>query len=415
MEKKIKLPPKVNAIDAFLEESSFDYEAEKASFIGNMDMLKNMSVEELTFYKKWREVKNYRDFMSKSGEVKAKIWRPKNINDLQGTLKEIEDMQPRIFYVDPTHKRHMDDWLMLRLFCHTMSYDQTPGRFIRFLVVDDNSGQYLGATSISNDVMALTCRDEWIGWNAETRIGKAATEEEAAEKGRLIHSAIGSCIMGTQPFGYNFLGGKLVATLILSQHVRDTWQNVVGKKLVGMTTTSLYGPNSMYCGIPYWDGCGCSAGKIAIKPDDAFYELWHDFIKKERAEEYANKIEKDDPSKGPVTGVKQRILEIIFRELGITASKYNHGFERGVYYSAFYDQTKDFLCGTLQDESKLTLRKRFETDSKGMIDWWRKKAINRYTKLHAENRLKPEILYYNRLIDMSYETAKKEYFDEVGR
>jgi hypothetical protein len=221
--------------------------------------------------------------------------------------------------------------------------------------------------------------------------------------------------MGTQPFGYNFLGGKLVATLILSQHVRDTWQEVVGKKLVGMTTTSLYGPNSMYCGIPYWDGCGCSAGKISIKPDDAFYEQWHDYIKKERAEEYSKKIDKEDPSKGPVTGVKQRILEIIFRELGITASKYNHGFERGVYYAAFYDQTKEFLCGTLQDEGKLTLRKRFETDSKGMIDWWRKKAINRYTKLHAENRLKPEILYYNRLVDLTYEEAKKEYFGEVGR
>ncbi len=398
-------------IDLFLEESVFDYEAEKKRFVENMDMLKNMSVEELTFYKKWCEVKNYRDFISKSGEVKAKIWRPKNINDLQGTLKEIEEMQPRIFYVDPAHERYMTDWLMLRVFCHTMSYDQTPGRFIRFLVIDDNSGKYLGATSISNDVMALTCRDEYIGWKSEDRIGKEGVEGS----GKLIHSAIGSCIMGTQPFGYNFLGGKLIACLVLSQHVRDTWQKVVGKKLVGMTTTSLYGPNSMYCGIPYWDGCGTSAGKIAIKPDDSFYELWHDFIKKERAEEYVRKIEKDDASNGPVTGVKQRILEIIFRELGITASKYNHGFERGVYYATFYDQTKDFLTGKLQNEAEMTIRKRFETDSKGMIDWWRKKAINRYTKLHTENRLKPEILYYNRLIDLTYEQAKKEFFDEVGR
>jgi hypothetical protein len=82
-------PPKVNAIDAFIEESSFDYELEKKLFIDGMDGLKNMSVQELTFYKKWKEIKDYRHFMSKSGEVKAKIWRPKDINDLEGTIAEI--------------------------------------------------------------------------------------------------------------------------------------------------------------------------------------------------------------------------------------------------------------------------------------------------------------------------------------
>lgn len=391
--------------DAFFDEPTFDYEVEKAAFIKNMDKLKKMSVEEHTFYKKWVELKGRNDIISKSEEVKAKIWRPTDINDKEKTIAEINAMKPRIFYVDPKNKGHMEDWLMLRLFCHTMSYEQSPGRFIRFLVVDDTTGQYLGATSISNDVMALTCRDQFIGWTRENRI----------DDKRLIHSAIGSCIMGTQPFGFNFLGGKLVACLILSQHVRDTWEQVVGKKLVGMTTTSLYGPNSMYCGIPYWDGCGCSAGKISIKPNDEFYDKWHDYIKTHRAEEYEKKTMKDDPSAGPVTGVKQRILEIIFRELGISGAKYNHGYERGVYYACFYENTKEFLTNKLTDEKQLKLKKRLETDTTGMIDWWKKKAINRYTKLHEEGRLKPEILYYNQMVDMSYDKAKKTYFSEVGR
>ena len=266
-----KSAAKPSIIDNFLEESTFDYEAEKARFISHMDKLKNMSVEEITFYKKWQEVKNYRDFMPKAEEVKAKIWRPMDITNKDQTLAELNALRPHIFYVDPKNKMHMEDWLMLRIFCHTMAYDQTPGRFIRFLVEDQVTGKYLGAASISNDVMALTCRDQYIGWTKENRI----------KDKMLIHSAIGSCIMGTQPFGFNFLGGKLVACLILSQHVRDVWKNVVGKRLVGMTTTSLYGPNSMYCGIPYWEGCGCSAGKISIKPDENFYQLWHDFYKKE--------------------------------------------------------------------------------------------------------------------------------------
>lgn len=399
---------KVNLIDQFFDDSdviSFDYELEKKKFIENMDMLKNMSVEEHTFYKKWVEIKTYRDFMSRADEAKAKIWRPTDITDREGTVKEIEAMSPRIFYVDPSDKRYMSDWLMLRLFCHTMAFDQSPGRFIRFLIIDDTSGKYLGATSISNDVMALTCRDTYIGWTRKNRI----------EDKTLIHSAIGSCIMGTQPFGFNFLGGKLAACLVLSKHVRDTWKSVVGETLVGMTTTSLYGPNSMYCGIPYWEGCGCSAGKISIKPDDHFYELWHDYIKKNRSEEYIHKTMKDDADSGPVTGVKQRILEIIFRELGIKASKYNHGFERGVYYACFYDNTREFLSHQITDESLLIPKKRFETDAGGMVDWWKKKAINRYTKLHADNRLKPEVLFYNKMVDMSYEKAKSVYFADVGR
>ncbi len=394
-----------NNIDSFFEAPIFDYDTEKKKFGTHMDTLKAMSVEELTFYKKWQEVKDYRDMMTKAEEVKSKIWRPTDINDKVLTVSEIEKLSPRIFYVEPSNKSHMDDWLMLRVFCHTMSFDQSPGRFIRFLVIDDNSGKYLGATSISNDVMALTCRDKFIGWSSDNRI----------KDGKLIHSAIGSCLMGTQPFGYNFLGGKLVASLTLSKHVRDTWEQVVGKKLLGMTTTSLYGPNSMYCGIPYWDGCGCSAGKISIKPDDFFYDIWHDYIKTNRAQEYADKVGKDNPDDGPVTGIKQRILEIIFRELSISSSKYNHGFERGVYYSCFYKETKDFLSGKISSTDNMTLIPRFEKDAAGMIEWWRKKAINRYSKLHDENRLKPEILFYHKMVDLTYEQAKNTYFSEVGR
>jgi len=397
---------KVNSADIFFEQTVFDHEAEKIKFIAHMDKLKTMSVEESVFYKKWVEVKNYRDSASKSEEVKAKIYRPMDITNKEQTLQEIRDMKPRIFYVEPTNKTHMEDWLMIRIFCHTMAYDQTPGRFIRFLIIDDNTGKYLGATSISNDVMALTCRDKHLGWTTENRI----------KDKMLIHSAIGSCIMGTQPFGYNFLGGKLIASLVLSKYVRDIWKQVVGKTLVGMTTTSLYGPNSMYCGIPHWHGCGCSAGKISIKPDNSYYEMWHNYIKENRAEEYERKtVKKDGNNTGPVTGVKQRILEIIFRELGIKASKYNHGFERGVYYASFYENTRDFLCKRLTDEAQLKLTKRFEGDSSTMVEWWRAKAIKRYSKLHDENRLKGDVLYYNTMIDMSYTKANKEFFGEVGR
>ena len=73
------------------------------------------------------------------------------------------------------------------------------------------------------------------------------------------------------------------------------------------------------------------------------------------------------------------------------------------------------LTNKLTDLSNLTLKKRFQSDDVGMIEWWRKKAINRYTKLHTENRLKPEVLFYNKMIDMTYDQAKNVYLTEVGR
>ena len=416
--------------DSFLEEGEqpmFDIEGEKKRLLDHMEDLKKMGVEESTFWKKWVEVQEYKSIVAKTNAVKAKIWRPTDIMDVEKTVEEIQNLKPRIFYVDPSPPQRvnpingkmeddpiairrnetlMEDWLMLRIFCHTMAYDQTPGRFLRFLVIDDVSEQYLGAVSLSNDVMALTCRDNFIGW----------THKNRCDDGMLIHSAIGSCIMGTQPFGYNFLGGKLVASLILSKYVRDTWERVVGKKLVGMTTTSLYGPNSMYCGIPYWQGCGTSMGKISLKPDDRFYDIWHARIKETRAEEYARKIDKVDPSKGPITGIKQRILDMIFREVGTSSSKYHHGFERGVYYAPFYEETKSFLSRQIEGEpEKWTLIKRFETDADGMIAWWKPKAIKRYRKLHAENRVKSDILFYNKMIGKDYDEAKSLFLGDVGR
>ena len=47
--------------------------------------------------------------------------------------------------------------------------------------------------------------------------------------------------------------------------------------------------------------------------------------------------------------------------------------------------------------------------------WWKRKAIRRYTKLHEENRLKPEILYYSDILNMTWDACKEKYLGEVGR
>jgi len=375
----------------------------KKRFIDNMDMLQSMPVEEQTLYKKFKEVKtNYTKKVDPSRVTKAKIWTPADIMNKQTTIREIEQMQPRIVPVKQGSAEDTD-WLMLRVFGHTMAFDQNPGRFVKFLVKDETTNKYLGAISLSSDVISIACRDEWIGWNEDIKLG-----------GKLNSSAIGSCIVPTQPFGYNFLGGKLVASMLTTQVVGDVWESLYNDVLVGMTTTSLYGGHSMYQRIPFWKELGKSKGMISIKPDDDIYEEWHHWIKENMAQEYQEKILSKDTSNGPVTGIKQQILNIIFKAVGISQSKYKHGFERGVYYAPLYENTREFLRGEITKE-QLIRSKKLEKDVDSVVDWWKPKAIGRYEKLHEEGRLNPNILFYNTLIGMSWDEAKKVYLKDVGR
>lgn len=394
----------MSGFEDFFDAPKFDFEEEKRLFVENLDMLKGMTVQEQTLYKKYREVNgHYRDAIDRARVVKAKIWTPTDLNDKDETVKEIEALQPRIRLV-LTKTTDEVDWNMIRIFSHTMEFDQNPGRFMRFLVYDEVTGKYLGATSLGSDVIAIKCRDEWIGWKKEVKIdGK-----------KLANSAIGTCIMATQPFGYNFLGGKLVASMLTTQLVAKAWETAYKNVLVGLTTTSLYGSESMYNSIPFWKKLGSSAGQIGLKPDDTVYSKWHDWLKEERADEYKRRFVKEDSSNGPVTGIKQQIMAMIFRELGVSASKYKHGFERGVYYAPLYENTREFLRGEIEADKLVPLAK-LKDDTDSVVNWWKPKAIARYIKLHEEGRTKDGILYYTNLMGLSWDEAKDLYLGEVGR
>ena len=391
-------------MNEFWESGNFDFDTEKRKFIDNLNFLKGMTAEEQTFYKKWLEVQSLTHYINKSSQSKAKIWTPTDINDEQLTIKEIESINPTIVHVNNTNID--SDWVMLRTFCHTMEYAQTPGRFIKLLITDGNieNPRYLGVVSISSDVIAITDRDNYIGWTSENRL----------EDKKLAHSAIGSCIMSTQPFGYNFLGGKLVAALVTSSKIRELWKQLYNQTLVGITTTSLYGSYSMYNSLKWWHKCGSSAGKMMIKPDDSVYEVWHQWLKDNKGKEYDEAMTQKEGVSGPVTGAKNRVINMIFQTLGIKATDYQHGYERGVYYSCFYENTKEFLQNKIGEE-QLKMKELFKKDVNGIMEWWKPKAIERYKKLKSENNIKSDILYYNKMIGMTYEEAKSVYFKEVGR
>ena len=383
---------------------AFNYDLEKKRLIDNLTMLKSMSVEESTLYKKWSENLQYKNRYDSSFNTRPKIWTPTDITDKQKTIREIEDLQPELRPADMEHEQ--EDWLNLRLFVSSAPFQMNPGRLIKYLLVDKNTEKYLGLMSIGSDVVSIATRDKLIGWNKQNKF----------EQGKLNSTAIGTTIVPTQPFGYNFLGGKLTASMLCTQKVRDNWMAAYNDTLVAMTTTSLYGQGSMYNGIPFWKSLGESTGKIYLLPEDTYYDIWHNWVKENLPDEYKRLTLRDseDATKGPVTGVKQKILSIIMREVGIKASDYVHGFKRGVYFAPFYDNYKEFLTSQV-DKEQLKLKDKLKNDVTAILDWWKPKAINRYSKLHDEGRINDEILYYNKMPYMSWEEVKRLHLGDVGR
>lgn len=385
----------------------FDVEENKKKIIANLEWLTSLSVEEFTFRKKWEEIKESDFFSDATGIAKARIWSPVDINDEALTIKEIENLRPKMVVANTDELEKL--WATLRVCCSTAEYNQAPGRFIRFLLVDEVTDKILGISSIASDVISISDRDKFLGWSQDDKLVQKM----------LKHSAIGTTIVPTQPFGSNFLGGKLTAVMVVSGVVRNEWETQekgISKrcKLVGMTTTSLYGRPSMYDGLKWWKGVGLSKGKIPIKSSEETYKEWHDYLKVVQKKAYEEAMTQKEGVSGPVTGAKMRVLALIFKEIGIKQSDYVHGFERGVYYSCFYENTKEFLSRKI-NEDKLVLKPLFKEDTNAILDWWRPKAIERYKKLKAENRLNPNKLFYEEMKRMTYEEAKTKFFNAVGR
>lgn len=398
-----------------VESTSFDFEKEKKKFIDNLEYLSSMSVEEQTLYKKWVEwnsdLKSTLPLKSKLAAHYDNLWMPTDIYNKELTISEIQSLEPYVEIVEDS--KDASKWTEIRRLIHTMEFVANPGRNVKIYVKDRVSKKVLGQISLGSDITSLGVRDNYIGW----------VKDDKFKKGKLNNTSIATTIVSTQPFGFNFLGGKLIAAMATSPIVREYWKEKYGDTLVGLGTTSLYGIHSQYNGIPHFKTLGESKGMISIKPDDSVYDGWHQWLKENDSDWYSEEITEERvrngqnmgyERNGPVSGIKQKIIQRIYKKLGIKGNTYNHGFRRGVYFSMMYENGNEFLCSKI-DESELVLKKKFVEGDTYTINWWKPKAIKRYEKLFDEGRIKPEVLFYLDIIGISWEDAKRKYLKEVGR
>jgi len=237
----------------------------KDRLVTDLSFVSKLTVEEYTLYRKWLEIQEkYPNKAANTGInsffdsindeptsypevqcIKDNIWIPKEQDDY---LK----LTPCITYCKGDDVK---TWNVLRTFLSTMLNNSNIGRNLRFIVSDEVTGKYLGVICLSSDFLDLTPRDKYIGWSREIKT-----------QGRMInHTAIGSTIVPTQPLGFNYVGGKLLALLTVSDVLEQTWNERYKDVLAGITTTSLYGSFSQYQNLSYWNKRGHSAGSINLK------------------------------------------------------------------------------------------------------------------------------------------------------
>jgi len=379
------------------EEETFDFESMKQDLIDNLDMLKEMTVQEQTLYKKWQEM-NKGGKMSKIKKkllgYKNNLWTPTDITNVDLTIKEILEIEPYVVMAESG--KGVTEWVNYRKLIHTMEWVANPGRNMKFWVRDRKTDKVLGQICLGSDVTSIKVRDAYIGWDKTNKF----------EQGKLNCTAIATTICSTQPGGFNMLMGKLVASLTTCKTIRDAWENKYGNKLIAVGTTSLYGIHSMYNGIPHFKTMGETTGQVRLKPDDSVYLPWNKWLKDNHPEEHKKAIS--------ATGPKQNIINKVFKHCGIKPSTYDHGFKRGVYLAMMYENGCEFLRGEI-NEDKLKLKTKFEEDIPYTDKWWKKKAVKRYQTLHKNNKVKPETLFYWDAIDISWEEMKEKYLKEVGR
>lgn len=226
------------------------------------------------------------------------------------------------------------------------------GRRMRYLVLDaGNNDALMGIIGLADPVFSLAARDIEVNWNAEDRRSALANVMDAF-------------VLGSVPPYSGLLGGKLVASLLQSDEVRDDFATRYGHKrtlirardpnaqLAMVTTSSALGRSSVYNRVRREDGqlVMRSVGFTRGSGDFQFSgDLYDDLVKLaiERTEEGVS-----DRNAAWGTGFRNR-REVIHRalpHLGLNARALRmHGVRREVFLTELASNSLAWLRGEDHD------------------------------------------------------------------
>jgi hypothetical protein len=407
-------------LDSGIEYKDINIDELKERTINELRYVSSMDVKEYTLFQKWCEVQEkYPSIVVNDlwegekrvvadekqrraiEEVKSNFWIPSEPNDYL-------NLEPELVYANKQDGLP-ELWNCIRTFSSTMKNNSNIGRNLNYIVRDKVTKKYLGVICISSDFLDLTPRDNYIGWPRDIKT-----------QGNMInHTAIGSTIVPLQPLGYDYVGGKLLALLCLSDDVQKKWKELYGDILVSVTTTSLYGKTkagglSQYDNLDYWLPMGFTSGSVAFEPRSETRYLIREWLKKNHTKKYFEWYVAKKPSGQPhKRDHKNRSLNFVYSQLNIPKELIRSEHARGIYFSPLYDKSCEFLRKECTEKD---LTKSFDTSIEHLVDIWKTKHVKgRVKQLVKKDKFSYETLFYDNLITMTWEETKEMYLCQVGR
>jgi hypothetical protein len=265
-----------------------------------------------------------------------------------------------------------------------------PGRCLRLAVLEKKTQKWVGFIRLGSPVINCKPRNEMLG--------QVFTQHEGGAQRFNACAAMGFVIVPAQPFGFNYLGGKLLAAICTTHEVRRMLDEKYDMTTCLFETTSLYGSSKA---VSQYDG---------MKPLIRFKGLTDsDFLPMLHGDTYSNLKDYIEGIVGePLApeGASSRKLKISNAMVSIIKIALK-GTPEGAKFAQTIDNAKnlneqkryfisdygfknmvDFVNGK---DSKLVPGENYDKHNlSNIIEWWRKKAVNRFETLTNEGRIRKE-------------------------
>ena len=262
-----------------------------------------------------------------------------------------------------------------------------PGRELRWMVYEKRSQKIVGFIRFGSPVINSKPRNQWLGEPANLSIFNR-------------HACMGFAIVPSQPFGYNYLGGKLLALLCVSHFAREEVSRVFEKDIALFETTSLYGSTtsaSQYDGLkPFIRYKGLTDSKfLPLLHNEAFHRLHDRFTLLNN-----NTPLTDNRASSKKMKRQTKMISIIRNSLkdkeklkqfnDVISNAFTLTQRKRFYTSDYgYGNIREVLLGKDEKLVRGPNWDKFHLDN--IISWWKRKAGKRYDTLRRDNRFRREV------------------------
>jgi len=325
----------------------------------------------IDYYSKFNRIDDYLRFVKKSRICNAtgKLFGPEDEmfsdfsidpKDMLFTIHEVDtSSKPKTKYNQDLYSE------ILNITASNPIEEAIPGRTIKWIVTEDTTDSIVGVVRFGSPTINSKPRNVYFG--------------DVLSLSKINHEFVmGFNIVPVQPFGYNYLGGKLLALLASSNYLKKQFDQKYNTDLKYFETTSLYGTTkgvSMYDGLkPYIRHIGDTESNfLPLFHDDYFRKMFWWF--NNNANNGERLISADKSSKK--LKIQTKMISIIMKSLRDDLKL--HEFQECIKHAKSLTEKKRYYMS------------KFGYEPGEVIDWWKVKASKRYQKLKVENRIRTDL------------------------